>query len=129
MDAELQFNKKPVQACIHARVWHGCDGPYAAAVRFSKSDFGRRRGEVMVVDSEAHGLAKIHAAEERKSVHAISRDVKSQAGVIGKYFPQQRNFRPFRITRRSRMPRPGTSAYKGRLRVTGWYRQVMWEIW
>src|SRR5947207_7180971 len=84
MDAELQFNKKPVQARIDARVWRGCDGPYAAAVRFSKSDFGRRRGEVMVVDSEAHGLAKIHAAEERKSVHAISRDVKSQAGVIGK---------------------------------------------
>src|ERR1700724_3255167 len=84
MNAKLQFNEKPVQHRVHVRVRQRRDGPYAAPLRFLKLDVGRWTGKAMVTDSEAHGLAKIHAAEDRKSVHAISRDVKSQTCAIGK---------------------------------------------
>ncbi len=75
--------RKPVERRVHARMRDRNDGPYPAAVLLPERDIGRRRGEDMIVDREAHGLPEAHAAQQREPVHAVGRDVESQAGLEG----------------------------------------------
>ena len=68
---------------VPARVRHRRDCPYAPIVLLLERDFGCWCSQAVVFYGEVHRMTEIYAAEDRKPVHAIGRDVKSQACMIG----------------------------------------------
>src|SRR5271167_1155891 len=84
VNAELEFDEKFIKRGVDQGIRHRVDEPDSASVLFVERYLRQWRRKAMILDGKLDCFAIIGAAEERKAIHALRRNVKSQARAVSK---------------------------------------------
>src|ERR1700736_3027490 len=82
MNADLHLGDEAVNLRIDCGVHIGLNGPAAESLSLIELDRCQWRRKRMILRGHSHCLAKVGAAQNRKSVHAIGRDMDRRTDAI-----------------------------------------------
>src|SRR5581483_8138959 len=81
-DPDMQFDNKSIGDGIEARHQCRADRPQSQIALFPEHDIDGRCRELVVLFRETRRLPEVRAAEDCETIHAIGREMKTQARLI-----------------------------------------------